>query len=104
MPDPATTDLCTLSLHAALPISFVKVTTLPGAGSLSNNGSPVTAGEEVSAADITAGKLVFTPAANANGAGDASITCQVCDHRGTSNGGVGLYASANTITGNVTSV
>ena len=38
------------------------------------NGVAVTAGQFVSAADIAAGKLVFTPAANANGAGYASFT------------------------------
>ena len=48
------------------------------------------------AADITAGKLVFTPAANANGAGYASFTFQVQDDGGTANGGVDLDPSANT--------
>ena len=37
-----------------------------------------------------AGKLVFTPAANANGAGYASFTFQVQDDGGTANGGVDL--------------
>src|SRR5207248_376862 len=45
----------------------VKISTLPGAGSLTNNGTAVVAGQYVSAADITAGKLVFTPVSNANG-------------------------------------
>ena len=44
----------------------------------------------MSAADIAAGKLVFTPAANANGAGYASFTFQVQDDGGTANGGVDL--------------
>src|SRR5205085_2883012 len=39
-------------------LQAVKITTLPLAGSLSNNGVAVTAGQFVSAADITAGKLV----------------------------------------------
>src|SRR5206468_1821565 len=51
----------------------VKITTLPGAGSLTNDGTPVSADDEVSASDIGAGKLVFTPAADANGAGYASF-------------------------------
>ena len=50
----------------------------------------VTAGQFVSVADITAGKLMFTPAANANGAGYASFTFQVQDDGGTANGGVDL--------------
>ncbi len=40
----------------------VTITTLPGAGSLTNNGVAVTAGQSISLADITAGRLVFTPA------------------------------------------
>ena len=45
----------------------VKITTLPGAGSLTDNGVAVTTGQFVSVTDITGNKLVFTPAANANG-------------------------------------
>ena len=85
-------------------LAAVKITTLPGAGSLTDNGVAVTAGQFVTVADINAGKLVFTPAANANGAGYASFTFQVQDDGGTANGGVDLDQSANTITINVTSV
>src|SRR5207247_1935712 len=53
---------------------------------------------------ITAGKLVFTPAANANGSPEASFTFQVQDDGGTGNGGVDLDQSPNTMTINVTSV
>ena len=66
----------------------VKVTTLPGAGTLTLNGVAVTAGQFIGIADINAGKLVFTPAANANGAGYATFTFQVQD-----NGGTGTAAS-----------
>src|SRR5204863_143688 len=79
-------------------------TTLPGAGSLTNNGVAVTAGQFVSAADITAGKLKTSPAANANGAGYASFTFQVQDDGGTAHSGVDLDQSANTLTIDVTSV
>src|SRR5207248_1291589 len=82
----------------------VEITTLPGAGSLTNNGVAVTAGQFVSAADITAGKLKFSPAANANGAGYASFTFQVQDDGGTAHSGVDLDQSANTLTIDVTSV
>ena len=41
----------------------VEITTLPGSGSLTDNGIAVTAGQFVSASDIAAGKLVFNPAA-----------------------------------------
>ena len=85
-------------------LAAVTVTTLPGAGSLSNNGVAVTAGQSLPVADISAGLLRFTPTANANGAGYASFTFQVQDDGGTANGGVDLDASANSITINVTAV
>ena len=50
----------------------VKITSLPGAGSLTLNGVAVTSGQSISVADITAGNLKFTPAANANGAAYAA--------------------------------
>src|SRR5207253_708283 len=48
--------------------------------------------------------LVFTPAANANGATYASFTFQVQDNGGTANSGVDLDQSPNTMTLAVTSV
>ena len=68
----------------------MKITTLPGAGTLSDNGVAVTAGQFVTVADITGGKLTFTPAANAQAAAYASFTFQVQDDGGTANGGVDL--------------
>ena len=47
---------------------------------------------------------MFTPVANANGAGYASFTFQVQDDGGTANGGVDLDQSANTMTIDVTAV
>src|SRR5205085_2856769 len=82
----------------------VKITALPSVGSLALDGVAVVAGDFVSASDITANKLVFTPVANANGAGYASFTFQVQDNGGTSNSGVNLDQSPNTLTINVTSV
>ncbi len=72
----------------------VKITTLPGAGTLTaqrrrRHRRPVRLGWPTS----TAGQLVFTPAANANGAGYASFTFQVQDDGGTANGGVDLDPS-----------
>jgi hypothetical protein len=85
-------------------LAAVKITTLPAAGSLTNNGTAVAAGDEVSKTALDAGKLVFTPAANANGAGYASFNFKVRDDGGTGNGGVDLDPAANTITVDVTSV
>ena len=79
-------------------LSAVKITTLPGSGSLTLNGAAVAAGDLVSAADITAGKLIYTPAAGANGAGLAAFTFQVKDSGGTANGGVDLDPTPNTMT------
>jgi hypothetical protein len=82
----------------------VEITTLPMAGILSDNGVAVTAGQFVSATDIDAGRLVFTPAVNARGAGYASFTFQVENNGGTANGGVALDPSPKTMTVNVTAL
>jgi hypothetical protein len=63
----------------------------------------VSLGQSVVVADINAGRLVFTPAAHANGGGYASFTFQVQDDGGTANG-VDLDATPNTLTVNVTAV
>ena len=73
----------------------VKVVTLPGAGSLALGGTPVTANQAIGTSDL--GGLVFTPAANAHGAGYASFTFKVSD-------GVSDSAVANTVTIDVTAV
>ncbi|WP_329603645.1 cadherin-like domain-containing protein [Pseudomonas putida] len=60
-------------------LGSVTITSLPTAGSLALNGTAVTLNQMVSAADINAGKLVFTPVANANGSGYASFGFKVSD-------------------------
>src|SRR5262249_45262782 len=85
-------------------LSAVKITTLPAAGRLKDNGVAVTAGQLLSAAHLSAGLLKFTPPPNANGATYASFTFQVQDNCGTVNGGIDLDQSPNTFTVNVTSV
>jgi VCBS repeat-containing protein len=85
-------------------LQAVRISTLPQAGSLTNNGVAVTAGQLISVADINAGRLRFTPAANANGTGYATFTFQVQDDGGTTNGGVNLDPSPKTFTLNVTPV
>jgi VCBS repeat-containing protein len=64
----------------------------------------VTAGQFVSLADISTGKLVFTPAANANGPAYAAFSFQVQDDGGVANSGVDLDPTPNTITIDVTPV
>ncbi len=88
----------------------VKITSLPAAGTLffdadgagSNPPVPVTLNQFISAADITAGKLFFTPAPNANGNTYASFGFAVQDNGGAP--GVDLDPTPNTITFNVSPV
>lgn len=79
----------------------VKITTLPAAGTLKDNGATFVAGTSIAVADITGGKLTFTPAANATGSPYAHFTFQVRDNGGTAGGGVDLDQTPNTITLNV---
>ena len=60
-------------------LSAVRIDTVPLAGSLTLNGVAVTAGDLISAAQLGAGNLVFTPAASANGTPYASFTFSVRD-------------------------
>jgi VCBS repeat-containing protein len=86
--------------NPANPLLAVKIATLPADGTLKLNGVAITVGQEIAAADIT--KLVYSPAANANGTSYASFTFQVHDGGGTANGGVDTDQTPNTITVNVT--
>jgi uncharacterized delta-60 repeat protein len=82
----------------------VRISTLPGVGVLRLNGVDVVAGDFVTAAQLGAGELVWTPPADANGAALASFTFQVQDDGGTANGGVALDPTPNTITLDVSAV
>ncbi|HYD60493.1 MAG TPA: DUF4347 domain-containing protein [Noviherbaspirillum sp.] len=73
-----------------------RMTTVPISGVLAVNGITVNAGDYISKNDIDLGRLVYTPAANANGS--ASFTFQVQDNGGTANGGTDLDPTANTMT------
>jgi hypothetical protein len=80
----------------------VVVTTLPASGTLRNNGAAVTAGQFVSAADIAAGNLTFTPALNATAT--TTFTFQVRDAGSTANGGAVTDPTPNTLSAAVTPV
>ncbi len=84
--------------------SSVKVTTLPGAGTLKLAGANVAAGSFVAASDIAAQKLVYAPAANGNGTGYSSFTFQVRDDGGTANGGIDLAVAPSRLTFDVAPV
>src|SRR5262249_50696026 len=90
--------------HGADQFLAVEITTLPAGGTLTDNNAADVAGQVVSVADISAGKLMFTPAANANGTPETSFTFQVQDNGGTANGGVDTDPTPNTFTFNVISV
>ncbi len=78
-------------------LQAVIITTVPDAteGTLSLNGSPVTAGQTIAAADLAS--LTFTPAANVNGTGLGAFTFQVVDDGGVANGGQDTDASPDTM-------
>ena len=80
-------------------LAGVRIVTLPelNGESLTLDGAAVSAGETVSAADIGAGKLEYTPPANRYGDGVASFTFRVSD-------GIFESVAPNTITIDVTAV
>ena len=83
-------------------LAAVTITTLPAAGVLDDNATPVHLGDSVPVADITGGDLTFTPGAGESGSGYASFTFQVQDDGGTANGGTDLDPTPNTMTVDVT--
>jgi VCBS repeat-containing protein len=65
-------------------LQSVIISRLPDSGTLTLNGQAVTSGQTISAADIAAGKLVYTPGADGH---DSSFGFKVVDNGGTANGG-----------------
>ena len=83
----------------------VIITTLPTAGTLLFNGTPIVAGDFfILIGDIADGDLVFVPAPDGNGTGYATFTFQVVDSGSTANGGQDTDQSPNTITFDVSAV
>ena len=72
----------------------VIVTSVSGSGSFAVNGSAVGAGSIIAASDISGGLFKYTPAADANGADQASFLFRVQDNGGTDNGGAGYLDPA----------
>jgi Ca2+-binding RTX toxin-like protein len=90
-------------------LSAVKISTLPLLGQLKYNGTSITSaqvatGFEVSATDISLGKITYFPATNGNGISYSSLTFQVRDNGGTLNGGTDLDMIPNTIKFDVTAM
>src|SRR5207247_879341 len=80
----------------------VKITTLPGAGTLKTNGVAVTAGAFVTVANIP--NLTFIPAADGNGSPYTTFTFQVEDDGATGGLNVNLDGTPRLLTINVTAV
>jgi len=82
----------------------VIVSAINGAGTFTLNGNVITLPANIPVADINAGGFVFTPTANANGGGYATIEFKVRDDGGVANGGNNTSQSDNTITIDVAGV
>jgi Ca2+-binding RTX toxin-like protein len=78
-------------------LQAVSITALPTKGALKLNGASVSLNQSISVADIVAGKLAFTPVADANGTAYAKVGFKVSD-------GKDLSTSAYYLTVNVTAV
>ncbi|MGF1569518.1 MAG: choice-of-anchor L domain-containing protein [Nodosilinea sp.] len=78
-------------------LQTVKITSLPSSGSLKLNGNAVIGNQDIALADITAGRLTFAAAANANGTSYANFGFRVSD-------GEDFSAATYTATINVTPV
>ena len=84
----------------------VIVTSLPSAaeGVYRLNGVAITTTQVISAADINAGLLTFTPALNVNGSGLGALSFRVQDNGGTANGGADTSLLASTLSFTITPV
>jgi hypothetical protein len=81
----------------------VVITTLPANGTLLLGIEPVTVGQFILAANITAGNLKWAPEPDASGpSAQCVFTFQVQDNGGVSNGGINLDPTPNTMTIDVT--
>ena len=85
-------------------LAAVKFVLLPNSGTLTDNGVAVTLNQFVSATDINAGKLVFTPKTNLVGGPYFMCKFQVQDNGGTANGGVNLDPSPKILDVNIVHV
>jgi hypothetical protein len=83
-------------------LKSVKIVTLPARGTLTDNGVLVAVGAHVAVADISGGKLKYTPLKNQSGTAYASFKFQVQDNGGTAHGGSDTDTIARTMTISIT--
>ncbi|WP_262696463.1 beta strand repeat-containing protein [Kordiimonas aquimaris] len=94
----AVTDFNFADVDTGNSLQLVRIDTLTvGSGTLQLSGVDVMAGDVITEADITAGNLVYSPEADANGMGLLTFTFSVND-------GSTFAAAASTITVNVTDI
>ena len=74
-----TSDFSFTDVDTGAALSKVKISSLQSAGALKYNAADVTFLQEITVADITAGKLTFVPAPNANGSPYATFRFMVSD-------------------------
>lgn len=79
-------------------LKAVRIASLPTRESLNKDGVAVKAGDLITAADIAAGKLRFTPVVNTRGVPYASFKFQIQDDGGALNGGVDIDPTAKVMT------
>ncbi|MET0273548.1 MAG: Ig-like domain-containing protein, partial [Phenylobacterium sp.] len=82
-------------------LAAVRIVDLPARGSLVLDSHAVSENQTISAADIAAGKLVFTPGPDESGTAYATLTFQVQDTGSMALGGQTFDFSPNTLTINV---
>ena len=82
-------------------LQAVKVASLPGAGTLRNNGNPVSLNQFISFTDIATGKFTYTGPANQFANALTTFTFQVQDDGGTAVAGSVDISTAATMTVNV---
>lgn len=76
----------------------VVISSLPTLGKLTDNGIAVTAGAHIAVADITGGKLKYTPTVNGIGTAYTNFTLKIQDNGGTANGGIDTDLTARKMT------
>ena len=85
-------------------LAAVQIVGTPAKGAFLLGGVSVIDGQWISASDIAAGRLVFSPAADDNGAAYAVLGFRVRDDGGTLDGGVDTEAGTHSLTIDVTPV
>jgi hypothetical protein len=85
-------------------LAAVRIASLPGQGTLRNNGAAVNAGDLVTRVDLATGRFTYAPPADLSGTAFANFRFQIKDDGGTANGGIDLDPTQRTATINLAAV